>query len=1135
MSPPSSSQTSTLLLPFSRPPAATTSLPARFPPSHSSSFTVPSSSRLPTTHEASLSVISDDVIVTCLRERFMSDTIYTNIGSSALVAVNPHKYVASNADSLLQKYAAYYRDTTENKTPLPPHIFQLANNAYYHMRRTIQDQSLIMSGEAGSGKSETRRLAIKTLLELSVSNPGKKGSKLATQVPAAEFVIESFGNTRTLFNPNASRFGKYTELQFTDKRNRVAAVPSGERNFHIFYYLMAGASAEERHHLHLADKTQYRYLGHRAGASTRANGVRDDDANRFEQLKMALKSVGLSKRHVAQTCQLVAAILHLGNIEFTIDRGRDMDTAVVRGVDVLGIVTEFLGIQPSALETTLAYKTKLVKRELCTIFLDTDRASNNRDDLAKTLYSLLFAWLNEHINRRLCRDDFDTFIGLFDLPGPQNMTSCPNSLDQFCINFANEHLQNFVRKCIFESHVDEYRTEGISRFVPSVPYFDNAECVRLLQNKPGGLIHIMDDQARRSHKKTDLTMVEAFGKRWGNHSSFKVGPVDRSGSPAFTVNHFNGPVSYSSEGFLERNLDSLNPDFVSLLRGSLAGAWAGQSIGIPAFTVNHFNGPVSYSSEGFLDSLNPDFVSLLRGSLAGVVPSPPKHIPRTRTIVSAQQPVKPMRTPSTRRKGTVKRMATLREDSAVEEQEREDNDAPNSSSGLTPCVAGEFRAALGTLFETLSETQSWFVFCANPNDSQLPNQLEGRSIKGQIRSLGLTEVSKRNVNVFEVGLTLDEFCTQYGEPMAKMGVMDGSAKEKVEQTGNVLGLQETDIVLGQYKVFLSQAAFHSLEDRLRDPYAPYASPGLPPDDYADPYNQVSSQAHVPLVANPSPFQRGNLYKDDYEDQTNSNYGSESYAPSRNMFQNADKEGLIAKEALAGEIMENETTGVVKETSARRRWVLLCWLLTWWIPSIFLKWFGRMKREDVRQAWREKFALNVIIWFICACAVFVIAVLGVVICPTEHVFSTSELASHSFSNSANNVYTAIRGEVFDLTQVAASSGDPAVLKPVWLAMRSPATTGKCFLWYRFAGQGPSATPTIPQDPLPDVSPLGSLCFGTAEPNGSSLLLSSGMDTQPSGSMECDETAAVPIGLVSLQTYGQDSDDDTMGVDGADMDI
>ena len=124
--------------------------------------------------------------------------------------------------------------------------------------------------------------------------------------------------------------------------------------------------------------------------------------------------------------------------------------------------------------------------------------------------ALLFAWLNKHINRRLYRDDFNTFIDLFDLPGPQNMTSRPNSLDQFCINFANERLQNFIQKHIFESHVDEYETEGISRFDPSVPYFDNAECVRLLQNMPGSLIHIMDDQARRSHMKTDHTMVEAY-------------------------------------------------------------------------------------------------------------------------------------------------------------------------------------------------------------------------------------------------------------------------------------------------------------------------------------------------------------------------------------------------------------------------------------------------------------------------------------------------------------------------------------------------------------------------------------------------------------------------------------------------
>lgn len=1010
-----------------------------------------------------LSSISDDLIVSCLRERFMSESIYTNIGTNSLVAVNPHKYVSSNGDSVLQKYASDYRDTSENKSPIPPHIFQLANNAYYHMKRTTQDQSILISGETGSGKSENRRLAIKTILELSVSNPGKKGSKLATQLPAAEFVIESFGNARTLFNPNASRFGKYTELQFTDRgrlsgvktldyyleRNRVSSVPSGERNFHIFYYLVAGATQEERQHLHLMDKTQYRYLGQRGAIPARQNGVRDDDANRFEQLKVALKTIGLSKRHVAQTCQLLAAILHLGNLEFTVDRGRDVDAAVVRNTDILGIVAEFLGVQAGALEGAMSYKTKLVKKELCTVFLDPDGASDNRDDLAKTLYSLLFAWLNEHINQRLCREDFDTFIGLFDLPGPQNMTSRPNSLDQFCVNFANERLQNFVQRRIFEAHVDEYQNEGISRFVPTVAYFDNTECVRLLQNKPGGLIHIMDDQARRSHKKTDHSMVEAFGKRWGNHSSFKVGVIDRSGFPTFTVNHFNGPVTYSAEGFLDRNLDALNPDFVSLLRGSASG--------------------ISDGAEG-AGSMNP----FVKGLFSGKAIATQAHPKNEDTIVAAQQPVKPMRAPSTRRKGTIKRMPTLREN-GIDEQDRDDDDVTASAGSGTPCVAGEFRSALDTLFETLGDTQNWYVFCINPNDSQLPNQLEGRSVKGQVRSLGMTEIAKRNVNVFEVGMTPEEFCQRYRDPISALGISEGTPRERVEQTRTALSLKERDVVLGQYKVFLSQTAFHSLEDRIRasdveeqkrnrvrdaeaeagldvrgfgDPYAPYPSPGGNNGEES-PFINAFSDPALPLVSNASPFQRADLYDDEYDerksfrsddfdnrsrltsnrDDSNSNYGTESYAPSRNMFQNADKEGLMVKEALPGEIGDGETTEVLKESSARRRWVGVCWALTWWMPSLFLKWIGRMKREDIRQAWREKLAINFIIWFFCACAVFVIVFLGKIICPTEHVFSTSELASHSYTASPNNVYTSIRGEVFDLTTVAATHQRVVSVVPV----------------------------------------------------------------------------------------------------------
>ncbi|KAJ7117961.1 glycosyltransferase family 2 protein [Mycena crocata] len=1011
-----------------------------------------------------LASLSDDVIVACLRERFMSDTIYTNIGSNGLVALNPHKYVSSSADSIMHKYAAEYRDTSEHKEPLPPHIFQLANNAYYHMKRTTQDQSIIFSGETASGKSENRRLAIKTLLELSVSNPGKKGSKLATQVPASEFVLESFGNARTLFNPNASRFGKYTELQFSDRgrlqgiktldyyleRNRVSGAPNGERNFHIFYYLVAGATAEERQHLHLLDKTTYRYLGqHRAAAAP--NSRPTDDGVRFDQLKVALKTIGLSKRHVAQTCQLVAAILHLGNLEFTIDRHRNEDAAVVRNTDVCEIVAEFLGVHPGDLEQALSYKTKLVKKELCTVFLDPDGASDNRDDLAKTLYSLLFAWLNEHINQRLCKEDFSTFIGLFDLPGPQNMSSRPNSLDQFCINFANERLQSWTQQRLFESHVAEYTTEGlIPRFVPTgIPYFDNGECIRLLQNKPGGLVHIMDDQARRAPKKTDHTMVEAFTKRWGNHSSFKAGGgMDKSGFPTFTIAHFNGPVTYSSEGFLARNLDALNPDFVSLLRGEGEGP----------------------SGSG---SNNP----FVKGLFSGKAIATQAHPRNEDTIVAAQQPVKPMRAPSTRRKGTVKRTpVSPGADATIPEDEEAGGDGDDKALGRggTAGVAGEFRAALDTLFATLDETQAWHVFCINPNDSQLPNQLEGRSVKGQVRSAGLAQVARRNGCVFEVGMTVGEFCERYGEGLEAGGVTEGSERERVEQARTAFGMGEKDVVVGTHKVYLSQAAFHKFEDQIRsrdveeqkrsrmrdaeveggvdsrgimDPYAPYPSPMLEGGESAPwggDYN--GSMQALPLVANASPFQRADLYERDNDDgydehkslrqdsdfdarsrftshvdgDTASNFGSESYAPSRNMFGAGDAKGapLLDKDALAGEIQEGETAEVLKESSARRRWVLLCWILTWWVPNPLLTYCGRMKRIDVRQAWREKLALNILIWFMCGVTAFVIVALGRLICPTEHVFSESELASHSFTFNPNNVYTAVRGEVFDLNTITA---------------------------------------------------------------------------------------------------------------------
>ncbi len=183
-------------------------------------------------------------------------------------------------------------------------------------------------------KSEVRRLAIRALIDLSVAAPGKKGSKLGVQVPSAEYILEALGNSRTLENSNASRFGKYTELQFSDsgklvgaktldyylEKNRVVSAASSERNFHIFHYMVAGASEEEKQYLGISDAASFRYLG-------QASRNRDsEDAAKFNRLKLAFKNVGFSKRHVASICQVLAAILHLGNIEFHYDRQRTQDS-----------------------------------------------------------------------------------------------------------------------------------------------------------------------------------------------------------------------------------------------------------------------------------------------------------------------------------------------------------------------------------------------------------------------------------------------------------------------------------------------------------------------------------------------------------------------------------------------------------------------------------------------------------------------------------------------------------------------------------------------------------------------------------------------------------------------------------------
>jgi chitin synthase len=596
--------------------------------------------------------------------------------------------------------------------------------------------------------------------------------------------LESFGHAHTLSSDNASRFGNYTELQFSDsgkleglktieyylERSRASHPPSvGERNFHVFYYLVSGIHGEERNHLKLRDVYDYRYLQSRV----RRSGPTDQ--HRFDQLKQAFRVVGLSTSLVAQICQLLAVILHIGNLQFHKGHGSGEGSVATSG-ELLDVVADFLGVTTEAMAELFAVKTMLVRKEVCTSFLEPEEAETVRDELARTLYSLLFSWLNEHLNQKLCKDSFGSFIAILDLPGPQSKHGSAgeiNSLDQFCFNIANEKVYNWVLQRIHVVTSEEAQQDNLP--IARLPFFDNTECVNLLGASKGGLINIMDDHARK--RKTASSMVDAMGKRHGGHSSFTLDPTSAHGGRSFTINHYSGPVSYSAENFLEQNANETSADVLRLLRGDSA----------TVRTANEYEG-----------SNNP-FIKSLFSSKAIATRLHPRN---EDTIVAVQQSVKPVRAPSTRRKRAPPMQAIIEGDMGEGEPVGGGND--EIAAGQTmQCIAGQHWSAVTTLLETFEHAQAWYIFCVKPNDSHLPSQMDIRAARFQIRSLGITELALRLKGSCEIRMTHAEACDRYREEFTVRGIAQGLPdSQRLADLQRVLRLSDVQMAIGSTRVSL---------------------------------------------------------------------------------------------------------------------------------------------------------------------------------------------------------------------------------------------------------------------------------------------------------------------------------------------
>eukprot|EP00842_Homolaphlyctis_polyrhiza_P005775 jgi/Hompol1/6199/HPOL_001018-RA len=944
----------------------------------------------------------------------------------------------------------------------------------------------LLLGLPGSTPSIERKIFSQQLIDL--SRNGKKKSRVLSGAAKLEFALDAFGCAKTPFGHNTLCFGRYSEYQYASTGRMVGvklldyaldkarvsasfALDDGERNFNIFYQLLAGATKQEKDEMHIADHASFAYIkgakAHRlltsgglgsatlsrsntqstrrfgtlgrnntisrkesisrkplpSTSNTHAN-TEDaiptaEDNQMFQDLREHLKSLGIGRRTQNQIYRVLAAILHLGNITFGIDSSvKDDASTIIRNQEALDNAAMLLDLSPKSLSEGLMYRSKLIGRELCSIYLHPEGAAANRDALAETLYSLVFSWLIEHLNTRLCKpdDEVDNFIGLADFPWFRAQFSGHGAnFAVFIGNYAQERLVHYTQNCHFDDVDFILKTEGISVVVPS--YQDNQWSIDVFRGTPRqkGMISLFDDDSDATNEASaanDLNRAQTILSRFdaGLKSnphyvpSFKctitapatsaVSPTAPTARNLFGIRHYTSEptVQYDLDDFVDQDISM--SDFVALFRGSAA----------------------LLDTANDSDSRGGTFIAQLFSSRTGV-----KTVRSGRGVLLGVQKIQgPLRRPSIKRK-------------------KADLNTENPSNSAKSQKTSSFAMAtesVDDLLSTLKATQHWSVISIAPSESASQPFHPGH-VKWQLEQLNILELCQfRAAHDIDAsnGMKYTVFAEKYASLLATKGLArsSGSPRELVKQFIATLYWPSREIIFGSSMLFLSQGRWrwiYGAMKRLEPPSQsgtapgvseltlaerPVSSSGLPPFGQKGDRPVSFSQPHTIPFGQQQQQQRWQASDDDRSD-AESNYESEySFSesrPSGGMARGNSAKTLDAIEmgkmpasptSPAAGAGSKKTTGPAKReivdsvttvTRARKCWVCCTWSLTWWIPSFMLTCCG-MKRPDIRMAWREKVALCIIIAFVCLSLLFFIIGLRFIICPTVSVKSQDEIRQMS---------------------------------------------------------------------------------------------------------------------------------------------
>lgn len=850
---------------------------------------------------------------------------------------------------------------------------------------------------------------------------------MAAQIKAMHTLLDAFGNSKTISNSNASRHGRYLELHFNERarvesakllvfaldKSRLTRLTHEERTFHIFYQFLSGATPQERERFGLEDMSDYALLAS-SGCYRLPSGPFSDDAIAMHEVRAAMRTLGFKPKNLGAIFTILSAILLLSNLQFIDADSRDV-SASVANTPVLEQVARLLGVSPEDLAQTLTNRTNYVRKEVYSVLLDVEQSMAQRDQFMRDLYAILFAYVVESMNQKLYnrREALPaTQIVVFDQPGFQTrgptMASMAltgnaplisaygqNGFDEFCINFADEVVHSYVLRHTFNDDVGyngHLTGDGVS--LPAVTTMDNSLCIELLRGgqlserafrKPGGMLGVMS-KACSSHKsgKTGDTKPEdihrTFLTTFGLHSSFVTSPSQLGSNERnlFGIVHYAGTCSYDISSFLEKDSDLLDAPFVSLLRSSS-----------DSFVAKLVSGP-SLATEG--------------------------HSQDETSVVQAQVSSRPLRQPT----------PVASPDHSVPP-----DDPPLLDPSKIYAVSTQLDSTLSELLSSLDRTHLWTMSCIRPNDSSSPNSLDKRRVKAQLRSLLIPDTIVRRGIEYVADFSQNDFCERY------VPTMRGSDAERIRQCAASNGWVEgPDYSMGHRSIWLAYRAWKTVEDGLRTvekEQRRLAPDALEEDDESAMADDATEYTHANvaldnesqdnlLVARVAPH--GSRYHDPNQAMSYSHSGLHSPSipactdEGEGWGSEWDKKGStsalspLPKEGGMAAKVPPTAVEEVPTSRSRRWWLFIVWTVTGLIPSFVLRYIGRMKRPDIRLAWREKLTIFLLIILLNGVVIFYIIEFGRLLCPDYNkVWDTNEVAQHTGNN---DWWVSVQGWVYDLS-------------------------------------------------------------------------------------------------------------------------